>query len=131
MITIQAGSVAELKKIFTDMFGAPVVASIPVEAKPEARKSTPPKKEEAKKETTPAPETIQVEVPESGGRECTYEEVMDKVKALKASTIPDILERVTEWKTKGNHPALKTADALTLGLAMTFIESLEVGNVPF
>jgi hypothetical protein len=132
MITIQAADVKELKAIFTEMFGAPAPVVPVFTAVPDKTPKAPTKKIDPLP-VAPKPEvevltegSIVVEVPDSiGDRTCTYEEVLAKVKQLKATTVPDILDKVNAWKTKGGFPALKESTPEQLGFAMNFIESLE------
>jgi hypothetical protein len=133
MITIQAADVKELKAIFTEMFGAPQVVPVFTAVPDKVEKPKAPAKKIDPLPVAPKPEvevltegSIVVEVPDSiGDRACTYEEVLGKVKQLKATTVPDILDKVNAWKTKGGFPALKESTPEQLGFAMNFIESLE------
>lgn len=128
MITIQAESVAELRNVFLEMFGPTFAAAgkdLPIKTavtKPATKKAEP--KQEEPPVVEP-PGTVTVEVPEETGRTATYEEVIALVKKLKASTVPDILDKVNAWKTSGGYPALKESSPEQLGTAMNFIESLE------
>lgn len=132
MITIQADNVAELRKIFSDMFGtatipceAPAVPQKPDSKSPVKKAGQPAPAPEPKVEEAAAPGTVKVDVPDETGRTATYEEVIALVKKLKASTVPDILDKVNAWKTSGGYPALKESTPEQLGNALTFIESLE------
>lgn len=128
MITIQATDVAELRKIFFDLFGAVTVATEPTPkaaTKPAVKKEEPapePKIEQTEMKTV----TVDVQEETAGdGRTATYDEVIAKIKTLKASTHPNIVELMKNWKTSGNYPDLKQSSPEQLGNAMTYIESLE------
>ena len=132
MITIQADNVAELRKITWELFGPAPVVQEEVKELPKPAPKSPVKKAEQpapapepKVEEAAAPGTITVDVPDETGRTATYDEVIALVKKLKASTVPDILDKVNAWKTSGGYPALKESTPEQLGNALTFIESLE------
>jgi len=147
MITIQADNVAELRQITWELFGPAPVVPGEVKELPKATPKAAVKKGEGKVEgaiqievptgrledgfirveEAAAPGTVTVDVPDdtSDTRTATYEEVIALVKKLKASTVPDILDKVNAWKTSGQYPALKESSPEQLGLALTYIESLE------
>lgn len=124
MITIQAESVSELKKICSELFPSAEVTVTP--PKKETKKADPaPPKEEKKVETPPAADAgkVTVEVPDAAP--LTHDKVLDRIKALKASTVPDIIDRVVAWRDGKKLPKLPEMSVQQLTETLEFVNSLE------
>ena len=128
-ITIEAGSVAELRKIFEEMFGVPPVPrevsvpapapAPPAEAKPKGKKAAAPAPEP---EPPPAVDEVPMPPPPA---DLTYDVVLDRIKALKAGSQPDIIARVKNWRDNNKKPSLKDMDVNGWVEVMAFLDTLE------
>jgi hypothetical protein len=123
-ITIETESAAELKKVFTDLFGTPAAKAESAE-KPVAPKAAVKPAEVKPAEVKPAEvKPAEVKPAESAAKEPTYSEVMDRIKKMKVTTNPNIVSAVKVWKEEGNHPDLKSMTGAELLTVVVFLDTL-------